>query len=399
MHFAFSSCLRVIPREVCSTRAPSPCPTMFLFPKPLLFNSLLTPLITASILIPATPPNDNNSNLPVLLLPSSKINSTVTDTRLNSTPPGGDTSYRYNAFSAPTADTTQSTNTSSLTTPNIVCNGQRYGRNLRVASCLEAYDRMDGATVPKTYGDRDTEAPGHTFWDAVLPIRIYSCTSPSPRPNAIDKRPLPPQPTPSAPSTSPTRPPPAPTPSPPPCSNPTPAPSSPSASKAPPPSAASRAGWATTVIWRSEWRPIGPKSTASDRARARRGLRVATSSTPCPLRGSRSGSVPWTMCWRMWWCRGWGRRGERGKGGAGAALYVGFSSSSSSSCLRGFMVAVWDIERPWRRKGWRRIDRPSTPFPRPTSAISTSSGPRPAPWRPCAFPRARRAWRLGMVSY
>ncbi|CAD6573187.1 MAG: hypothetical protein ASARMPRED_005927 [Alectoria sarmentosa] len=147
---------------------------MFLFPKPLLFNSLLTPLITASILIPATPPNDNNSNLPVLLLPSSKINSTVTDTRLNSTPPGGDTSYRYNAFSAPTADTTQSTNTSSLTTPNIVCNGQRYGRNLRVASCLEAYDRMDGATVPKTYGDRDTEAPGHTFWDAVLPIRIYS---------------------------------------------------------------------------------------------------------------------------------------------------------------------------------------------------------------------------------
>ena len=230
-------------------------------------------------------------------------------------------------------------------------------------------------------------------------LQLYVSPSPSPRPNAIDKRPLPPQPTPSAPSTYPTRPPPAPTPSPPPYSNPTPAPSSPSASKAPLPSAASPAGWAITVIWRSEWRPTGPVFTASDRARARRGLRVATSSTPCPLRGSRSGSVPWTTCWRMWWCRGSGRRGERGKGGAGAALYVGFSSSSSSSCLRGFMVAVWDIERPWRRKGWRRIDRPSTPFPRPTCAISTSSGPRPAPWRPCAFPRARRAWRLGMVSW
>ncbi|CAF9941989.1 MAG: hypothetical protein ALECFALPRED_009432 [Alectoria fallacina] len=141
---------------------------MFLLPKSLLFTSL-----TASILnLDATPIN-NNSNLSALLLPL--LTNTTTDTRRNSTPPDGDTWYPYYASSAPTiADTIPLNNISSLTAPNIVCNGQRYGRNLRVASCLEAYNLMDGATVPKTYGQRGTEGPGHTFWDAILPIRIYS---------------------------------------------------------------------------------------------------------------------------------------------------------------------------------------------------------------------------------
>lgn len=200
---------------------------MFPHPKPL-FCSLLTSLITASTLTP--PPND--PHLPSLLLPATTND---TSTLPNTSVP--DTWYPYYALSLPANPTAAPSSSSSsnhtlppnpssltATAPRIVCNGTRYGRNLRVDSCFNAYRRMDDADVPKTYGQRDVAAPGHVPWDANLPLRILSSACPcnpsysthpgplTPLQSQHPTNPFPPrrlpQPTPSAQSTSP----PAPTP-------------------------------------------------------------------------------------------------------------------------------------------------------------------------------------------
>ncbi|KAM0796877.1 hypothetical protein BDR22DRAFT_975776 [Usnea florida] len=66
-----------------------------------------------------------------------------------------------------------------LTLPNALtakytCDGTRYGRGLNLDSCLNAWRRMDDTTVSKSYGERDSDDPGSTDWDANLPLRILS---------------------------------------------------------------------------------------------------------------------------------------------------------------------------------------------------------------------------------
>ncbi|CAF9912602.1 MAG: hypothetical protein HETSPECPRED_000984 [Heterodermia speciosa] len=72
--------------------------------------------------------------------------------------------------SAPVASA-NSSNTSTLTTGNakqISC-GQRFGRNLNIASCLQVYHAMSSSPDPKTFGERGTGT-----YDAPLPFRYLS---------------------------------------------------------------------------------------------------------------------------------------------------------------------------------------------------------------------------------
>ncbi|CAF9934193.1 hypothetical protein IMSHALPRED_009622 [Imshaugia aleurites] len=137
------------------------------FPHSTLFPLILTSLITASTL---TPRANNNSNLLALLLPTND-----TTTILPYADPA-DAWYPYSSSfpTPPLADTLPSN--ASAPTPKIGCSAERYGRNLRYASCLDAYNRMDDTDEPKTYGERDPEESGMVAatWDANLPLRVLS---------------------------------------------------------------------------------------------------------------------------------------------------------------------------------------------------------------------------------
>lgn len=61
-------------------------------------------------------------------------------------------------------------NQSTLTVGQISCNGQHYGRNLNLQSCLQVYNVMSALPKPKTFGQRGT---GSTY-DAPLPFRYLS---------------------------------------------------------------------------------------------------------------------------------------------------------------------------------------------------------------------------------
>jgi len=56
-----------------------------------------------------------------------------------------------------------------LGSPSIRCNGKAYGKNLKVASCLQALSKMPQSTSAFTFGER-----GYGNWDAVLPYRVLS---------------------------------------------------------------------------------------------------------------------------------------------------------------------------------------------------------------------------------
>lgn len=58
---------------------------------------------------------------------------------------------------------------STLTARQISCNGQRYGRNLNVHSCLQVWHAMSSEVRPKTFGERGTGT-----YDAPLPFRYLS---------------------------------------------------------------------------------------------------------------------------------------------------------------------------------------------------------------------------------
>jgi hypothetical protein len=61
-------------------------------------------------------------------------------------------------------------NESTLTAGHISCNGQQYGRNLNLQSCLQVHHAMSALPKPKTFGQRGT---GFTY-DAPLPFRYLS---------------------------------------------------------------------------------------------------------------------------------------------------------------------------------------------------------------------------------
>lgn len=156
-------------------------PSMFGSPKPLFGFFLLTFLTTASILA-SRAASPNHTNLPSLL-----VLPTTNDTRANpaNAIASPDTWYPY-ASTFPTisiappstsSDRVPSNTTSSLGAPKIICNGTRYGRNLRIASCVTALGRMDATTGSRSYGQRDADPPGPAGWDAKLPLRILSCES------------------------------------------------------------------------------------------------------------------------------------------------------------------------------------------------------------------------------
>ncbi|KAL8650496.1 MAG: hypothetical protein Q9210_003790 [Variospora velana] len=60
-------------------------------------------------------------------------------------------------------------NASALSKPLLSCSGAKFGRNLRLASCVQVYMAMSSYTVPRTFGERFTGE-----WDAPLPFRYLS---------------------------------------------------------------------------------------------------------------------------------------------------------------------------------------------------------------------------------
>ncbi|KAL9011933.1 MAG: hypothetical protein Q9173_003270 [Seirophora scorigena] len=62
-----------------------------------------------------------------------------------------------------------SLNTSTHSNAILSCSGTRYGRNLRLASCLQIWRIMSSYTVPRSFGERNTGD-----WDAPLPFRYLS---------------------------------------------------------------------------------------------------------------------------------------------------------------------------------------------------------------------------------
>ncbi|KAI4173471.1 MAG: hypothetical protein LQ348_006577 [Seirophora lacunosa] len=68
----------------------------------------------------------------------------------------------------PSSDATN-LNTSTHSNSMLTCSGTRYGRNLRLASCLQIWGIMSAYTVPRSFGERNTGD-----WDAPLPFRYLS---------------------------------------------------------------------------------------------------------------------------------------------------------------------------------------------------------------------------------
>ena len=58
----------------------------------------------------------------------------------------------------------------SVGSPKFACDGTKYGRNLKLASCLEAVATMADENSERTYGQR-----GYGTFDAPLPLRYLSC--------------------------------------------------------------------------------------------------------------------------------------------------------------------------------------------------------------------------------
>lgn len=72
------------------------------------------------------------------------------------------------SFSSPKSSTTSSP-ISTPGAPKLSCNGKAYGKNLRLASCLEALRKMPPGNSRISFGARH-----HGEWDANLPFRILS---------------------------------------------------------------------------------------------------------------------------------------------------------------------------------------------------------------------------------
>ncbi|KAL8986746.1 MAG: hypothetical protein Q9177_003986 [Variospora cf. flavescens] len=60
-------------------------------------------------------------------------------------------------------------NVPALSNALLSCSGKDYGRNLRLASCVQVYRAMSSYTVPRSFGERFTGE-----WDAPLPFRYLS---------------------------------------------------------------------------------------------------------------------------------------------------------------------------------------------------------------------------------
>ena len=75
-------------------------------------------------------------------------------------------------FPAPIGDASDeidTSNTSSLTAGQVSCNGQVYGRNFNLGSCIQVYHAMSSSTMPATFGERGTGT-----YDVNLPFRYLS---------------------------------------------------------------------------------------------------------------------------------------------------------------------------------------------------------------------------------
>ena len=71
-------------------------------------------------------------------------------------------------ITGPSVDATKTGST--LAAGQISCNGQQYGRNLNIQSCLQVYNAMSALPKPKTFGQRGTAFT----YDAPLPFRYLS---------------------------------------------------------------------------------------------------------------------------------------------------------------------------------------------------------------------------------
>lgn len=92
----------------------------------------------------------------IRILPSSEFHNISWP--LNSSSPILDPSSEANPLNAP-----------ALSKPLLSCSGVDYGRNLRLASCVQVYMTMSSYTVPRSFGERFTGE-----WDAPLPFRYLS---------------------------------------------------------------------------------------------------------------------------------------------------------------------------------------------------------------------------------
>ena len=114
----------------------------------------------------------NANALPSLQLPDQNTSSVGRDFDLVPSPPSTKLYWPLDSpgvLSNPNYDLPPS-NTSNLSALPISCDGKLYGRNFRLASCLQINIAMSSDVHPKTFGKRGTGDE----WDAPLPFRYLS---------------------------------------------------------------------------------------------------------------------------------------------------------------------------------------------------------------------------------
>lgn len=101
------------------------------------------------------------------------LNTTTSFTNFTVLPPSAASNTYWPLDSpAPIGDTIHHiapSNTSSLTAGQVTCNGQLYGRNINLQSCIQLYRTMSSDVRPRTFGERGTGT-----YDVNLPFRYLS---------------------------------------------------------------------------------------------------------------------------------------------------------------------------------------------------------------------------------
>lgn len=118
-------------------------PTMFVFPRLLIYLILVSTRIVSLSDHPAQVLSANVSSVPQLQMP----NGSLPPLTLPMAPPQ-----------------------SNLSALMLQCDAERYGDDLRYASCYEAYEQIPHLVGVLSFGPR---TQGN--WDVRLPYRVYSC--------------------------------------------------------------------------------------------------------------------------------------------------------------------------------------------------------------------------------
>ncbi|KAL8826311.1 MAG: hypothetical protein Q9191_003882 [Dirinaria sp. TL-2023a] len=140
-------------------------------PEVHLSISFVCLLYVLKLAVAVSNPNNNGN----LVLPNKNSTSLNTSFQILPTSPSSSNLYwpLESQSAIPNPDTNNilvlPPNTSTLTTGQISCSGRLYGRNFRLASCLQIYELMSADRGVRTFGQRGTGA-----YEAPLPFRYLS---------------------------------------------------------------------------------------------------------------------------------------------------------------------------------------------------------------------------------